>query len=100
VRSIECRRLALAAALDGVIDGFAAMRSEGRVRDLLDRLGIGFGREMAGCKLQPEATCAWEIILDPDTGSWLASRRTLSNGGPNWDATVATGIVASVLERP
>ncbi len=91
---------ALRATLYRVIDGFPGTRSEGRVRDPLGRVGVGFVRHMAGCKLQPEATCAWEIILDPDTGNWLASRRTLSNGGPNWVATVATGIVTSVLERP
>jgi hypothetical protein len=90
----------LRAALYRLIDSFSGVKAEGRVRDPLGRVGIGFKRHMDGCKLQPEATCDWEIILDQKTGSWLASRRTLSNGGPNWDATVATGIVTSVLERP
>jgi hypothetical protein len=90
----------LRAALYRLIDGFSGVRSEGRVRDPLDRTGIGFKRHMDGCKLQPEATCDWEIILDQETGGWLASRRFLSNGGPNWEATVESGIVDSVSERP
>jgi hypothetical protein len=90
----------LRAALYRLIDGFSGVKAEGRVRDPLGRVGIGFKRHMNGCKLQPEATCDWEIILDQKTGNWLGSRRFLSNGGPNWTATVETGIVGSVIERP
>jgi hypothetical protein len=90
----------LRAALYRLIDGFSGIKAEGRVRDPLGRIGIGFKRHMDGCKLQPEATCDWEIILDPKTGGWLASRRFLSNGGPNWEATAAAGIVDSLLARP
>ena len=90
----------LHAALYRLIDGFSGVKAEGRIRDPLGRVGIGFKRHMDGCKLQPEATCDWEIILDQKTGGWLASRRFLSNGGPNWQATVETGIVGSVSARP
>jgi hypothetical protein len=90
----------LRAALYRVIGGFTGVRAEGEVRDPLGRVGFGFKRHMNGCKLQPEATCDWEIILDRKSGAWLASRRYLSNGGPNWEATVETGIVSSLLERP
>lgn len=90
----------LRAALYRLIDSFAGVKAEGRVRDPLGRVGVGFKRHMDGCKLQPEATCDWEIILDPNTGGWLASRRFLSNGGPNWAATAESGVVDSVGARP
>jgi hypothetical protein len=90
----------LRAALYRLIDGFSGLKAEGRVRDPLGRSGIGFKRHMDGCKLQPEATCDWEIILDQKTGGWLASRRFLSNGGPNWEATAESGVVSSTLARP
>ena len=90
----------LRAALYRLIDSFSGVKAEGRVRDPLGRVGFGFKRHLDGCKLQPEATCDWEIILDQKTGACLASRRFLSNGGPNWEATVETGVVGSVLARP
>lgn len=90
----------LRAALYRLIDGFSGVKPEGRVRDPLGRIGIGFKRHMDGCKLQPEATCDWEIILEQKTGGLLASRRFLSNGRPNWQATVETGIVSSLKKRP
>lgn len=90
----------LRAALYRLIDSFSGVKAEGRVRDPLGRVGIGFKRHMDGCKLQPEATCDWEIILDQKTGGWLASRRFLSNGGPNWEATVETAVVLSPTQRP
>jgi len=90
----------LRAALYRLIDGFSGLKAEGRVRDPLGRSGIGFKRHMGGCKLQPEATCDWEIILDQKTGGLLASRRFLSNGGPNWEATAESGVVDSLLARP
>jgi hypothetical protein len=91
---------ALRAALYRVLNDFAGIKPEGRVRDPLGRSGVGFKRHMAGCELQPEATCDWEIILDPKTGNWLADRRYLSNGGPYWEATVESGVVDSMFERP
>jgi hypothetical protein len=90
----------LRAALYRLIDSFPSTRAEGRVLDPLGRKGMGFERHMAGCKLQPEATCDWEIILDQKTGNLLASRRFLSNGGPNWEAVVKTGIVSLLKKRP
>ncbi|MHB8060929.1 MAG: CU044_5270 family protein [Gaiellaceae bacterium] len=90
----------LRAALYRLIGSFSGVKTEGRVRDPLGRIGFGFKRHMDGCKLQPEATCEWEIILEPKMGSWLASRRFLSNGGPSWSATVESGVVNSLHARP